>query len=296
MSVFNKLPFLNREKEELSQAEKSRKIIINLVFRVVILFMLAVAVIYGLFSVVSGSSIFIPGDAKGVLEKVDQKNSYAWNVQIARKARFPGFDRSDPIVEQNRLTGAVLNRERNTFQAGVRGVFPLEALYNSDGKYTLQLIGGGDEFQIITDVCSGAPAISVKTVEMPGAELIEQSDPTLETDEETFFGERAWGLKIKKPVPQLLEKLFWIDFLDQVSVNPSLKDWVLSDQERSLIKRGEYELERSKILITYKSPYQIAKIDMNIKIGYSRYRILAQSVPTTGGELLEEKDFGKPDC
>lgn len=289
--------FKNKKEKELSQGEKSRKLIINLIFRVVILFMALIAVIYGAVSFISGSSIFVPRDANGVLGKVDQKNSYAWNVQIVRKVRFPGTNPADPALEQHSLTGAAINVEKNSFQAGVRGVFPVSVFYNSDGKYTLQLLSSSDQFEIITDVCNEKPAIPVTTLEMPSKEMIKESNPTLITDEETFFGERAWMLRIDKPTPELVSRLFWLEFLDAASaINPPLKDWVLSKEERELIAAGDYQLERSKILISYKNPSQIAQIDLNIQIGSSKYRIIAQIVPTTEGEILENKDFGDPNC
>jgi hypothetical protein len=292
MAVFKK-----KEKKDLSQGAKSRKIIINLVFRLIILFMALVAVIYGAVSFISGSSIFVPKDASGVLSKVKQKNSYAWNVQIVRKIRFPGSNPSDPAIEQHRLTGAAINVSENSFQAGVRGVFPISIFYNSDGNYTLQLPSNSDKFEIITDVCGGKPSIPAETLKMPSKDMISNSEPILVEDEETFFGERAWMLRVKKPAPELVSRLFWLDFLDRVSeINPSLKDWVLSKKERKLIAAGDYEVERSKILISYKNPSQIVQIDLNINIANSKYRIVAQIVPTTKGELLENKDFGDPDC
>jgi hypothetical protein len=288
--------FKKKEGKDLSQGEKSRKLIINLVFRIVILFMALVAIIYGAFSFISGSSIFVPRDANGVLDKVEQRNSYAWNVQIVRKVKFPGTDPTDPSLEQHSLTGAAVNVEKNSFQAGVRGVFPISIFYNSDGNFTLQLPSSSDQFEIITDVCNDKPAISVKTLEMPSKEMLKDSGPELVTDEETFFGERAWMLRIEKPTPELLKQLFWIDFLDQVSLNASLRDWTLSETERELIENGDYELERSKILVSYKQPSQVSQIDLNVNIGDSKYRIIAQLVPTTKDEILTNKDFGEPDC
>lgn len=284
-----------KKEKELSSAQQSRRLLVNLVFKAVMLFMGAVALIFGVYSLVSGSSLFIPKTADGIIESVEVPNSYAWNVQIIRKVRLPGQDPSVPPIEQHSMKGAVVDQDANKFQAKVAGVFPLEAIYNSDGVATTRLFNGDTTWAYVTDVCSDKPAAPVTSVLMPDPEMLKAADPKLESDEATFFGKRAWLLDIT-PTQEMIEQMFWLDFFDTVNVNPALNDYVLSKEQRELIKAGDYTVTDGTVLIAYDKPRYIGQIDMRMKVGESEYRIMAQYVPLNETDPIADKAPVEPEC
>ena len=279
--------------EEMSSSTRARKLILSLSFKAVMLFMGIIAIGYGAYSVISGSSIFIPQNAQAVLDSSDTPNLYSWNAQIIREVRLPGQLDSSPPIEQQSVRGATLDTDKNKFQAEVIGALPSRVIYNSDGNYTLRLFRGGTNWEIITDACNDAPAISTSTIAMPSPDQLKEADPEIISDQSTFFGERAWSLSFK-PNPEIMQQLFWTDFFEQAVPAGILSEWVMSKTEKEEIANGDFEVEDATMLVQYKKPREVKQIDVVFKTKQSRYRVLAQVVPIGDGNNISNKDLQSP--
>lgn len=297
MAFWDKFKDESKEKEKpekptLSSSQQARRAILSLVFKSVMLFMGAVALIYGGYNIISGASLFTPSSAKGVLKAVNTPDSYAWNSQVIRSVVLPG---GDTPTEQHSVRGAVVDTKNNKFQTTVINVLPTTVTFNSDGRYTLQLAKGSSDWQIMTDVCNGDPAVPATTVQMPTPEQLLDANPKMETDEATFFGQRAWELSFE-PTPEIISQVFWLDFFDDVILVDTLNDWVLSKSDREALKAGDFEAIEGTALVIYNEPRYIAQLDMRFKLGSSEYRTMAQVVPLNKENPIANKDFGPAPC
>lgn len=293
MALWNRNSKEKEDTEEMSSSTRARKLIISLVFKAIMLFMGIIAIGYGAYSVISGSSIFIPKNAEAVLDSSETPKLYSWNAQIIREVRLPGQAESAPPIEQQSVRGATLNTERNKFQAEVIGALPSRVIYNSDGNYTLRLFRGGVNWEIITDACNDAPAISTDTIAMPSPDQLKEANPEIISDESTFFGERAWSLSFE-PNAEIIQQLFWTQFFEEAIPDGILSEWVMSKEEKEEIAAGEFEVENADVLVQYKKPREVKQIDVEFTTSNSRYRVLAQVVPIGDGNNITNKDLQSP--
>lgn len=311
-----RIPFFGKNNSDKPESQQRRtvRLMSELVFRVALLFMCAVAVIYGIVSMILGSSLFIPRSAEGVLESVETPSFYAWTSESVRAVDLAGAKQ-----RQDAVRSAVVDTAANKFQVLVVGVLPERTTYVSDGNYAIRLTesaqseyaaqgeSGPPPWELVTDYChrTSDPAdsepIPVSTVQMPTAEMFLGADPEIDTDEGTILGERAWVIDFKL-TPEILKQLMWLNFFDRAAkANPGEAPWVISKAERQLIEAGEYDVDYAKVWVTRKEPRQIAQIDVRFQIGggeapLSDYRFLAQQVPSVNQEAdnLNNINLGNP--
>jgi len=297
-----KLPKIPRsrakdENKEQSLFQQQRKLIGQTVFRYIVFFMGAVALIYALFTLISGSALFVPSSTNGILDSVEQGSSYTWNSQTVRLVNLTGQQQ-----EQDAARGATIDLERNKFQAQVVGVLPQRTLFVSDSKLAIRLSEEqqleGDSWDLVTDFCSGAESVDASTLQMPSADEIKAADPSVETDQGTVFGQRAWVLSFTA-TPDIVKRLLWLPFFDQALEGfPSERPWVLSDFERQAIEAGDFKTIDGQVWINRSDQRKIQQIDLRIEInGGSKYRFLAQLVPAADdADALAETSLTQPEC
>lgn len=291
-----RFPFPRRgnkqQQRSLTEAEQNRRALLTLVAQIAFLFMLVVTVAYALISAILGSSLFIPQDAEGVLDSVQNRSSYTWSSESIRRVKLAGREH-----EQHAARSATVDLARNKFQLLVAGVLPERMIYVSDGKYVISLSesdqADGLPWHKITDVCGGAPAIPAKTVAMPSAELIKAASPKLVSDKETVMGRRAWRIDFEL-TPQIAEQLLWIPFFEQAA--PEQMEWVFNPSELERLRAGEFEVDYASAWVT-RDERRLIKIDTRFTIDEgSSWRILAQLVFNEAEDPLAETDLGDPGC
>lgn len=259
-------------------------------------FMGAVALIYAVVHLIVGSSLFIPHSADGVLDSVSDRSSYTWSSESVRLVTLGGH-----LMRQDAARGAIVDLDQNKFQVQVAGVLPDRSYYDSDGNYTISLTDSDEQsgvgWQLVTDVCNGAPAIKASTLEMPSPDDFKAADPSLETDQGTVFGQQAWVIDFKA-TPTIVEKLLWLPFFDAALKNdPDTEQWVISDSERKKIEAGDFKTISGKVWVNRNGTRLIQQIDLKIQIdGGSKYRFLAQNVQTTDSDPLSSLSLGKANC
>lgn len=268
-------------------------------FRYVMFFMGAVALIYGLISLISGSSLFIPGSAGGVLDSVDQGTNYTWSSESIRLVELGGHRQV-----QQAARGTTVNLATNKFQAVVAGVLPERTTYTSDGQFTKSLtesdqLGEDGSWQVVTNYCGGAPTVPANTLQMPTPDELKAADPKIQTTEGTDpFGHQAWILSIKA-TPIIVKRLMWLPFFNQaLKADPASMPWVISTSERKKINAGDFKTLNGQVWINRDGTRKIEQIDLKIAIdGGSEYRFLAQIVPVSSPDQnLNTLSYSPPSC
>jgi hypothetical protein len=282
-----------RKKKPATSSQIKRKQLTNAVFRYVLIFMGVAALGYGIVSIVSGSSLFIPKTANGVLDSVENPKAYTWNSQSVRL-----FKLANTNLQQDAVRGVSLNTETNKFQINLAGVLPELNYIISDGNYAIILNENNQSnFSLFTDICNNQPAIDASTLEMPSAGDIKQAEPKLITDKATIFGERAWQIDFTA-TPTIVSKLLWLPFFDQAFKNdPNSMSFVISDSERQKIEDGDFKTVSASALINRSGERLIQQIDVRIEIDEnSKYRFMAQRVPSSSSDALDNIDLGPAQC
>jgi hypothetical protein len=282
-----------RKKKPATASQIKRRQLTSAAFRYILIFMGVAAIGYGLVSVISGSSLFIPKTANGVLDSVANPKAYTWNSQSVRL-----FKLANTSLQQDAARGVSLNKETNKFQINLAGVLPELNYIVSDGNYAV-ILNESDQsnFSLFTDVCNNQPAIEASTLDMPSAEDIKQADPKLITDQATIFAERAWQIDFTA-TPTIISKLLWLPFFDQAFKNdPNSMSFVISDSERKKIEAGEFKTISASALINRSGERLIQQIDVTIEIDEnSKYRFMAQRVPSSSSDALDDIDLGPAQC
>lgn len=264
--------------------------------RYVFLFMGGAALIYAVVHLILGSSLFIPHTADGVLDSVSDREAYTWSSESVRLVTLGGHK-----MRQDAARGAIVDLAGDKFQTQIAGVLPGRTDYVSDGKYTISLTDTGDQtgqgWQMVTNACGGAPAVPAKTLEMPSPDDFKAADPSLATDQGTIFGQQAWVINFKA-TPTIVEKLLWLPFFDAALKSaPNSMPWVISDSEREKIEAGQFKTLSGQLWVNRNGTRLIQQIDLKVQIdGGSKYRFLAQNVPTTAPNPLAGLSLGPARC
>jgi hypothetical protein len=316
------LPDWLKKKDEdgpTTGAKRNRRLVIELSLKLVLLFMTVAALIYGLGAAVFGSSLIIPRSADAVLESVETPNQYRWVSESLRRVKIHDFR-----AEQGATRSVGLDITEDRYLASTWGVLPQPTVFASDGQITIQITPDdtidAEDVQdglLLNDACAvlaGKPqtpeteddkALPVSLVEMPSAEMIKASDPTILNDKETFLGQRAWQLGFRA-TPEIIEQLLWIPFLDRARQGESLASerlWIVGDEERQAIQKGNYEILEdpdgnpwSYVWIT-RDGRQISQFDIKFQVDLgsgksSEYRLLAHTYVQNDMERLDPPDLG----
>lgn len=239
-----------------SEGQQNRRKIISLALQTILLFMVAIVIVYVAISAIAGSSLFVPRSADEVLRSVQVPERYQWISESARRIELPGGQKE----EQFAVRSVALSRERGIFLANLFGVLPDPAIYLSDRRATVRIseaetINAADarDGVLVTDACAaeGNPRtpteddddpVSVSLLEMPGAEEILQSDPRLLDDKATFQGRRAWLIEFR-PSQEVIEQLLWRPFLREALRGGEFageRSWIESPEEVRALEEGRF--------------------------------------------------------
>jgi hypothetical protein len=288
-----------RNLDNLSEAERNKRLIRQLIIKGVLIFMGGVAIIYIVIAAVVGAGIFVPKTASQVLGSVAPSTHYGWTSQTARKVILAGES-----VEQDSFRSVILDTQLNRFQALTVGTLPDKTAFSSDGHVTLFLTNADQQsattWSLATNYCDHAPAVSAQLLTMPTAEEIKAAQPRIVTTQGTVYGQQAWVLSFH-PTPTMFDHLLWISFFAQATqADPSNNNWVLSPEERTDFLNGHYHILQADAWVTHNSPRQLVQIYISVKTDGpdgSTWRILAQRDPNqTTKPVLTSLHIQAPDC
>jgi len=288
-----------RKKKELTGRRARVRRLTSRSLAIILGFFFFVALIWGLWALVSGSSLFTPRGADGILKSIDPANAYGWESSSIRRLTIAGSD-----LEQQATRGVLLDLKANKFQLTSAGVFSQGYVHVSDGVFTVAIAEeDGDLSQpgvIITDVCAGDPAIPASSVAMPEPSALLDSDPEVITDKGTFAGDRAWIISFK-PSPELIAQMLMLNFVVQVSEADSEANWITPKSERDQIGAGEYTVNNAAAWINRGGDRQIQQIDIDFELDSgARYRVLGQRTRLTQvdpDEIVKNRvNLGDPGC
>jgi hypothetical protein len=264
---------------------------------VIFIFMAGVALIFGGYSIIANSSLFVPRSSEGILEDVVVPGHYGWSSESIRLTEIEGV-KLDP---QAAARGVIVNTENDKFVVIAAGVEPNRVFYTSDSNFTVRLdesaMAESDaDWTRVSDICSGEPAISSSTVTMPGPEEFKVANPEVQSDEGTVFGQRAWRLTFQA-TPEIVEKLMLLPFFTEATAGERTAEWVISNQERELIEAGKFSTDEGLVWINRDGDRQIQQIDLRIVLDNgTKYRFLAQRTVGDVDTALNELDHGDDNC
>ena len=246
------------KKKERSEGEENRLAILGLLFQVILIFMAVAFTLYAIASALIGSSLFVPQNAKEVLESVRTPSKYQWISESARRVVLP----SGYSEEQFAIRSVALNRDKNIFLANLYGVLPDPAIYLSDRRATVRITNADTssasdvrDGTLVTDACAaeGSPAtptedddepLSTDLVALPDAEEILRSSPRLIDDKATFQGKRAWLLEFD-PSARTIEQMLWRPFLREALRGDEFdaeRPWIETPEEAAALQDGNYRV------------------------------------------------------
>lgn len=246
------------EKKDRSEGEDNRLAIIGLAVQVILVFMAVAFTIYAVVSTLIGSSLFVPQNAKEVLESVQTPTKYQWISESARKVILPsGYEE-----EQFAIRSVALNSDKNIFLANLYGVLPDPAIYLSDKRATVRITNADTasasdvrDGTLVTDACAqeNLPAtpstddddpLSTDLVSLPSAPEILRSSPRLIDDKATFQGKRAWLLEFD-PSPETIEQMLWRPFLRKALRGDEFEEerpWIETPEEAAALQERNYKV------------------------------------------------------
>jgi hypothetical protein len=282
--------------DETREEDASRRLVIQVLFRGIVIFMVVMSLGYWAISTILGSGIFVPKSAEEVLHTTSRPSYYAWSSESVRQATLAGV----PLREDT-FRSAVVDLGLNKFQALAVGVFNTPTIYLSDSHLTADYTQSGQQsgqgWQLITDYCAHAPTIPATDLQMPTAAEIEAAHPKLISSNASIFGTQAWVMSFK-PSPAIVEQAFWVPFFEAVTSQARQnREWVLSEQELAAIRAGHITLDYAYAWVS-RSPRELRQVEMRFYTNPQRtsgYRFLIKLYPPEGRPLTSTT-FGSTDC
>jgi len=282
--------------DEPTEAEGTRRLLLQLALQSITIFMVVVALLYWAISALLGSGIFIPNTAGGVLSSASQPSYYAWSSESVRQATLAGVP-----MRQDVYRSAVVDPGLNKFQSLAVGVFQSPTIWLSDSHLTAYYTQAGQQagqgWRLITNICQHAPTIPASYLEMPTPQEIEKGNPSIISTTGSVFGTQAWVISFH-PTTTVLRKIFWIDFFNAVTADsPQNRRWVLSSTELAAINTGKIKLVYAYAWVT-RSPRELRQIEMKFYTSNDKssgYRFLVKLYPPEGRPLVPTS-FGSTDC
>lgn len=290
------MPWQNRPEKPLTEQQRNRRLVISLVSRLVILFMLAIGIVYLIISVITGSSLTVPKTATGVLKGAESPNQYSWLSESVRLANLGGGRQRQDSVRQ-----ATINLKENRYWAVAAGALPERTFYASDGKLMLRVtdtrIDSNLDWERWSNICQNDPPVRAATLAMPTAQYISKLDPDIVTDKATFLGQRAWMISFK-PSPQFLSQMMGIPFY-LASEDYESNRWVLSSKERAALRAGKYKVDTARAWVIRSEPRQLTQIQVRFKFtipGGSSWQLLGRRLRDDNlkARPLDKLVFPKP--
>jgi hypothetical protein len=310
-----------KKKENISEAERNRRLIISLIVRGIILLMLVILIVYAAVSLILGSSLFLPNSAEAVLNSAakDGRSDYYWISESRRRITFKETD-----VKETQLAwrDAIVNNEKNRFQARIYNVLPDTYTFWSNGweespenlRYTAGISKKESELLsesgietnyagfLITDPCTGQEAVPSSSVSLPSIEYFKEAKPTLETDKGSFLGQRSWIISFQ-PTKEIIEQMLWLPFWEKTTPNKSSpKEWryIFSDIEKKQIKEESYKESKGLLWVT-RDGRQLAQVLIEFKTDNrdfsSSWELLGRIKRPSKGELLSDGfKLPPPEC
>jgi hypothetical protein len=294
-----KIPFLSPTEQPPSEGRR----IINRIIAGIFIFMGGAALIFTAGSLIFNSSLFIPRSADGVLKSIKAADHYDWSSESVRLFK-PG-PRAESL-QQDAVRGVVVDIKNNKFVVIAAGVEEQKAIYTSDGQFTARLdeqranddsSDGRTRWDLVTDVCNQAPAISAQTVTMPSPQDLLAAKPKMDSDQGTVFGQRAWRMSFTV-TPTIVNKLLLLDFFTAAnSGDRRASEIIISDSEREAITNGQFKTDQAWLWVNRSGDRQIQQIDARITLDNGNgYRFLAQRTRDGSSGDLNNLDQGDPGC
>ena len=317
--------FFDKEKEEQAPTQRNRRLLISLILKLILLFMVAIAILYGIGSAIFGAALVIPRSAVGVLDSAKSPAAYRWTSESLRQLQI--HDHSE--TQAGSRTVAV-NVPADRFFASTFGVTPTKVAYISDGETTVQVTSADTESAtdrrdgtLLNDSCAAIGMPKTETVEddgaipasllaFPTAEMFKKASPEIITDKGTFLGQRAWVIGFQ-PNSEIVERLLWVPFLEKAMQNETFaKDrlWIIGEEERAALENGDFEISEDEngrpwsfVWVT-RDERRISQVDIRFRINLgegvsSEYRLFAHVFQDDKPISTSGLNLGKPkriDC
>lgn len=299
---FPNTDFIRNDDDELDDADKRKKALAENGVKVVMMFMVVVAILFAFISQLTNSTITVPKSADAILKSVNQPNFYSWSSESIRLFKSNG---SKTEHRFDSVRSAAVDTGLNRFQATTVGVFPDKTLYVSDGKLTASLTEADQQAQkswtMLTDACSNKPAFKTTLVAPPTADDFLKASPKVKTADGSVFGQRAWIIDFKLN-KQIISKLLWVGFYNEIADPDSISGrFILSKDEREALSSGAIKQDYARIWVSNNGGKRlISQVDVRFRFdipGGSRWRIFAKQFPVvTDKSPMTGVSFGKPDC
>jgi hypothetical protein len=282
-----------RKWERMTQAQRNRRTIISSTGKIVLLFMIGVALIYGVIAAITNSSLFVPQSASGVLQSVPNVPVQSFNDEMERRVTLAGSTFTYEAVRSAQVDVA-----DNKFEADVEGVLPTETKYASDGHYTISLSGNSSSntqnWQYALNPCDTPSAVPASDIEMPSPQELLRMDPSIVSTQATVQGAQAWLLSFK-PTDQLISQLLWLKFFKTVADAPGDFAWVISNRDLEAIIDGTIHVKWALAYVT-RGSRELSQIDVEFTVpGGSEYRILVRADQSSTAQITK-LNLGQYDC